>query len=292
VLFVFIGIGLVADTRISPAMASPADDYTNAVHRALSLVQFGERGDAPSVKQAITTLMEGTGHTQPEVLRDLEKSPPDLNDADQRLSALYASLQSRVDTPNPDQARQQLHSILSQPRYSGLSTGPSLLDQIMAFILGKISDLLVLLGINRLHLGIPLWLWLVIGALAVLAIIVWPIRSGLSRGGREVRLRAAGAAPRPRIDFFAEADRLASSSDYVGAIKALAGGVAIRLRGEQAWSRSPLTVRELFQHSERADALRPLLLTFEQASYGHREPDAETYARAVQAAEPFRQTAA
>ena len=130
-LVVVLGIGAIVASGSSAVFASSADDYTNAVHRALSLVRFAERGDAPSVQQAVITLIEGTGRTQPEVLRDLEKSPPDLNDADQRLTALYALLQSRVDTPNPDQAQQQLHAILSQPRYSGLSEGPSLLDQIM-----------------------------------------------------------------------------------------------------------------------------------------------------------------
>lgn len=285
-------VGAVALRSGVGAVASSADDYTTAVHRALSLVQFAEGGDAPSVKQAIITLIDGTGNTQPEVLRDLEKSPPDLVDADQRLSALYASLQSRVDTPDPEQAKQQLHAILSQPRYSGLSQGPSLPDQIVAFILGKIGDLLALVGLNKLHPNIPVWIWLLIGIAAVLAVIIWPIRGGLSPGGREVRLRGARAPLPHRVDFFAEADRLASTNDYIGAIRALAGGVAVRLRGEHAWSKSPLTVRELFLQSERAETLRPLLRSFEEASYGHREPDADTYAQAAQAAAPFRQTAA
>lgn len=275
-----------------PALASSADDYTSAVHRALSLVQFAEGGDAPSVKQAIATLVGGTDHTQPEILADLEKNPPDLADADQRLSALYTSLQSRVDTPNPEQAQQELHAILSESRYSGLSSGPSLQDQIINWVLGKIGDLLALLGLNHVHLNIPVWLWLLLGLAAVLVIIAWPIRSGLSRGGRELRVRGAAPVTRPRPDFFEEADRLASTNDYLGAIKALAGGVATRLRGEHVWSRSPLTVRELFQQSDRADALRPLLQSFEEASYGHREPDAQSYARAAEAAAIFRKTAA
>ena len=97
---------------------------------------------------------------------------------------------------------------------------------------------------------------------------------------------------RRRVDFFGEADRLAASHDYVAAIKALAGGVAVHLRGDHAWEHSPLTVRELFQQSDRAEALRPLLLSFEEASYGHRAPDADTYGRAADAAAPYRGTAA
>ena len=290
-LVVLGSIGASVLSGSAPAGASSADDYANAVHRTLSLVQFAEAGDTPSVQQAISTLVEGTDHTQPEVLADLQKNPPDLVDAERRLSALYTALQARVDTPNPDQAQQQLQTILSQPRYSGMSAGPSLPQQILDFILARIGDLLSLLGVSRLHLNIPLWVWLVISVIAVAVIIAWPIRGALSRGGRELRIRPGAAPPRPYVDFFAEADRLASSSDYVGAIRALAGGVATRLRGEQVWHRSPLTVRELFQQSERADTLRPLLRSFEEASYGHREPDAASYSRAVEAAAPFRKTA-
>jgi hypothetical protein len=283
-------LGLLAMGAI-PAAASPADDYTNAVHRALTLVQFAERGDEPSIQQAVDVLDKGTGSSQPEVLRDLRSVPPDLRDADQRLQTLYNALQSRVDTPDPGRAKQQLQSILSQSRYSGLSAGPSLLDQAMAFIYNLIHDLLSWLvgsGLGR----IPAWIWLVLGLAAVLGLIIWPIRGGLSRGGREARVGAAALMGPHRVDFFGDADRLAAKNDYVGAIKALAGGVAVRLRGEHAWTKSPFTVRELFQQSDQAAALRPLLRCFEEASYGHRAPDAASYAHAAEAAAPFRRTAA
>jgi len=274
------------------AAASPADDYTNAVHRALTLVQFAERGDVPSVQQAIDVLVEGTGGSQPEILKDLRKSPPDLGDADQRLQALYSTLQARVDTPDPSQAQRQLRGILSQARYAGLTAGPSLPEQILDFIVGRIGDLLRWLGVEKLHLNIPIWVWLAIGIAAVTAIIVWPIRGGLSRGGREARARTAAVMARRSVDFFGHADQLAASNDYVGAIKALTGGVSVQLRGEHAWEHSPFTVRELFQQSDRAEALRPLLLSFEEASYGHRTPDEVTYARAAEAAAPYRRSAA
>jgi hypothetical protein len=285
-------IGMLFGSRATPVSASTADDYANAVHRALTLVQFAERGDAPSVQQAIDVLARDTGNSQPEILRDLRRNPPDLGDADQRLQALYATLQGRVDTPNPTEADHQLQTILSQPRYSGLSAGPSIPERILDFIVRRIGDLLSWLGVGGLGLNIPLWAWLAIGLAAVIAIIAWPIRGGLSRGGREARLRAAAPMARGRVDFFGEADRLAASRDYVAAIKALAGGVAVHLKGEHAWEHSPFTVRELFQQSDRAEALRPLLLSFEEASYGHRTPDAVTYVRAAQAAAPYRGTAA
>lgn len=282
---------MLVASGVPTASASPADDYANAIHRALTLVQFAERGDVPSVQQAIDVLVRDTGNSQPEILRDLRRNPPDLGDADQRLQALYATLQTRVDTPDPVTSQRQLQTILSEQRYSGLSAGPSLQEQIFDFILRRIADLLSWLGVGKLHLNIPLWGWLVIGLAAVLAIIAWPIRGGLSRGGREARLRMTPMA-RGRVDFFGDADRLAASHDYVGAIKALAGGVAVHLRGEHAWEHSPFTVRELFQQSDRADALRPLLRSFEEASYGHRIPDADSYGRAAAAAAPYRGTAA
>jgi len=287
-----IVFGLLATLGGTSASASSADDYTNAVHRALTLVQFAERGDVPSVQQAIDVLVAGTGKSQPEILRDLRQGPPDLVDADQRLQALYTTLQARVDTPDPVRSSEQLQAILSQPRYSGLSTGPSLPEQILTFILGRIADFLSWAGIGNLHLNIPIWLWLALGLVVLITIVVWLMRAVLSGGGREARLREGRSTARPQLDFFAIADRLAAGQDYAAAIKALAGGVSVRLRGEQAWEHSPFTVRELFQQSDRAEGLRPLLLSFEEASYGHRTPDAAAYARAAEAAAPYRQAAA
>src|SRR5437879_1991990 len=153
-------LGLLLASSVAPASASSADDYANAVHRALTLVQFAERGDVPSVQQAIDVLARGTGNTQPEILRDLRRNPPDLNDADQRLQALYATLQARVDTPDPAQAERQLQTVLSQPRYSGLSTGPSWPERIFDFIVGRIGDLLDWLGVGTVGLHIPHWVQL------------------------------------------------------------------------------------------------------------------------------------
>ena len=291
-ILLLVVVGLLAAVGGTSASASSADDYTNAVHRALTLVQFAERGDVPSVQQAIDVLVQGTGRSQPEILRDLRQAPPDLVDAEQRLQALYTTLQARVDTPDVASAREQLQRILSQPRYSGLSAGPPLLDQILAFIVDRIADFLAWAGVGNLHLNIPIWVWLGLGLAVVIIIVVFVMRGVLSRGGKEARLRADRSPGRPRVDFFADADRLAAGRDYAAAIKALAGAVSVRLKGEQAWERSPFTVRELFQQSDRAEGLRPLLLSFEEASYGHRTPDAAAYTRAAEAAAPYRQAAA
>src|SRR5207244_919970 len=112
-------------TAVVPATASQADDYTNAIHRALTLVQFAERGDTPSIGQALQVLATAPGPSQPEILHDLGLEPPNLTDADQRLQALYTALQARVDTPDPDRAHQQLNQVLSMPRSGRLASGPA-----------------------------------------------------------------------------------------------------------------------------------------------------------------------
>jgi HPt (histidine-containing phosphotransfer) domain-containing protein len=276
----------------SPASASQADDYANAIHRALTLVQFAERGDAPSLQQALRTLEQAPGPSQPEILRDLRAVPPNLDDADKRLQALDSALQARVDTPDPARASQQLTAVLSMPRYAGLTTGPSLIQQIVSAIGDAISSLLRWLGVGNLHLNVPLWAWLILALVVLLGIVVWLIRGTLGRGGREAMLRRSPSVVRPSTDFFAEADRLAGAGDYLAAIRALAGGVAVKLSGERAWDQSPFTVRELFQRSKDPETLRPLLRSFEEASYGHRPPDQTMYAQAAEAAQPYRRTAA
>ena len=275
-----------------PASANEVDDYTNTIHRALTLVQFAERGDAPSRDQAISLLSKSAGSGQPEVLADLRAEPPRLVDADQRLQALYTALQARVDTPDPSLAAQRLHQVLSQPRYAGLTTGPSIPEQILAFILRSIARLLSWLGVGNLHLNLPVFLLLGLSLLIIAAIVVLVIRGNFSPGGREARLRSEVAAARPPVDFFNEADRLAAAGDYRGAIRMLAGGVAVKISGERAWDRSPFTVRELFSRAGRIDTLRPLLLQFEEAIYGHRPADAAAYERAAEAAAPYRKAAA
>ncbi len=275
-----------------PASASQADDYTNAIHRALTLIQFAERGDTPSIGQALQVLATAPGPSQPEIFRDLGLDPPNLSDADQRLQALYTALQARVDTPDPERARQQLNDVLSMPRYVGLASGPSIVERIVDTATTALGRFLRWLGLGSLHLGIPLWVWLALAALFILGIIIWPIRGTLGRGGREAVPRPAPSAVRPSVDFFAEADRMAAAGDFLGAIQALTGGVTVKISGERAWDRSPFTVRELFARTEHPEQLRPLLRSFEEASYGQRAPDRPMYAQAVEAAQRYRQSAA
>ena len=205
---------------------------------------------------------------------------------------MYTALQARVDTSDPERARQQLNDVLSMPRYVGLASGPPIVERIVDTATTALGRFLRWLGLGSLHLGIPLWVWLALAALFILGIIIWPIRGTLGRGGREAVPRPAPSAVRPSVDFFAEADRMAAAGDFLGAIQALTGGVTVKISGERAWDRSPFTVRELFGRTEHPEQLRPLLRSFEEASYGQRAPDRPMYAQAVEAAQRYRQSAA
>ncbi len=270
---------------------SSLDDYGTAVHRALSLVQFAEKGDRPSVDQAIQVLQALPGPRQSEILADLQAPTPRLGDADQRLQALSRALQQEVDTPDPAAAQRQLHDVLAMPRYAGMTTGPSLLERIVGAVLNAIARFLRWLGVGNLQLNIPVWFWFAFAVTLILLIILWPLRTAITRGGRQAQGVRAAARP-PSMDFFARADRLAAAGDYAGAIRALAGAVAVRLNGERAWDQSPYTVRELFSRSDNPDALQSLLRLFEETSYGQRAADHTAFASASRVADSFRSKAA
>ena len=268
-----------------PASASEADDYAAAMHRALSLVQFAERGDAPSRQQAITLLAGPPSAHQPEILADLRIEPPDLTDAAQRLTALLQALDPRTDTPNPALAGQQLQQILSSQRYAALRNAPSLLQQAEQWLGEQIAAVLARLGIQSQSTPIA---FLVVAAILLLGILVWALLSSPKGAARRASPRGVKAGPPRTIDYFAEADRLAAAGDFNAAVRLLTGGVAVAISGERVWDRSPLTVREIFARAAEPDRLRHLLLSFEAAVYGHRRPDAAGYARAAEVAMPFR----
>ena len=277
---------------IKPAYAQTSiDSYSTAVHRALSLVQFAEKGDTPSIDQAIQVLEAVPGPPQAEILADLRAPTPRLADADQRLQVLSRALQQQVDTPDAAAAQRELHNVLGMPRYAGMTTGPSLLERIVGAIINAVRTLLGWLGVGKLHLNIPTWFWLALAVILILLIILWPLRSAITRGGRQAKSVQPAVTP-SSTDYFARADQLAAAGDYAGAIRALAGGVAVRLSGERAWDQSPYTVRELFSRSDDPEALRPLLRLFEETSYGQRPADQRAFARASEVADSYRRKAA
>jgi len=268
--------------------ADAATDYRNAVQATFVQVSSALPGDTAAAQVALGTLEAGTGHTQPEIIADLEAHPPDFVDAQRRLRALLDALDSPATTGDPALAQQKLHDVLSMKRYDALHQPPSLVDRITQWISDRIRDFLRLLfGPRGVGSVVPDWLFYLIGVaiIGAVAIVVF-----LSARGRFSATAEAGRThgPQAPADYFEAADRMARAGDRVGAIRALCAGVAATLAGERTWEGSPLTVREIFQRAPDPGRLRPLLGPFEAAVYGGRDVDPETYARAEAAAAPFR----
>lgn len=279
-------LAMVVAGFIASGYAVEDGSYADSVDRALEILRAAPAGDLSTAHRAADVLEAGTGHSQPEILGDLRRSPPDVADARARLSALSAANRSPAFAPEPGKARRAVHDILAEPRYAALHTGPSLADRIKEALLRL---LLWLLG-RALSAagGVFWWVLALAGALVLVALVVVVGRSARLAGRREARLAGLADTGRRRRDRFAEADRLAAGGDYGAAIRELAGGVAEALGDERAWEASPLTVRELFSRAPDPALLRPLLLAFEAAAYGARPPDREAYQRAATAASRLR----
>jgi hypothetical protein len=282
-------LGVLAGLWLGTVQAADGPSYADSVDRALTLVRSAPSGDRAAAEEAAAALRAGTGATQPEIMDDLQAAPPRLGDARVRLAALERAVRNPAFTPEPRRADDAVRGILSQPRYAGLQSGPSLWDRVQEALL-RLAVWIVdhLLG----SVGAPGWVALLIPAVVVAMLLVVTlllVRAVRGRGGREARAaeEARGSGETAR-DRFAEADRLAAGGDLTGAVRALAGGVAAALGDDRDWEVSPLTVREIFWRSSDPQALRPLLAAFESAVYGGRELDADGYARADAAATPYR----
>jgi hypothetical protein len=264
----------------------PHPTYRQAVEDAYNQVLAASPNDLVSARRAVSALEAGTGTGQLEILADLERRPPDFEDAKVRLLALLAALDDPAATSDPQLAQQRLHDVLAMPRYDALHRPPSLLDRFVQWVRDRINQLLALLFGGR-GAQAPAWIFYVIGAAGVAAVAIVVFRSARGRF-TEGLVAAQPAGPRAPADYFAEADRLAAKGDRVGAIRNLCAGVAATLAGELTWEGSPLTVREIFQGAPDPTRLTPLLRPFEAAVYGGRDVDAATYERARQVASPFR----
>jgi hypothetical protein len=280
---------VLAALWLGSARAAQGPSYADSVDRALALLRSAPDGDRSAATEAADLLEAGTGNTQPEILDDLRADPPRLDDGRLRLAALQRAIRSPAFTPEPRRAGDAVHAILSQPRYAGLRSGPSLWD--------RLQQALVRLGVWILdHLGAAAgapswarWAGLAVAAAALAVVTLLLVRA--ARGHGRTAARPAGravAGGETARDRFADADRLAAAGDKTGAVRALAGGVASALGDDRDWEVSPLTVREIFRRSPDPEALAPLLAAFEAAVYGAREPDAGTYAQAERAAARYR----
>jgi hypothetical protein len=272
----------------SSADSSSTAAYTQAVQDTLALLRDALPNDTNAARVAVRTLEAGTGTTQPEIVADLTRNPPDFADAISRLQNLLAALDHPADTSDPAQAQQRLHDVLATHRYDALHRQPTWLDQLKQWVTDRINDLLNIFRRQAGSSPLPDYFFYILGAIvvAVVAVVIFSSTRGRFAGAA---IEGRPGGPRAPADYFAEADRLAAAGDRVGAIRALCAGVAATLAGERTWEGSPLTMREIFQHAPDPASLRPLLVPFEAAVYGGREVDQATYERAVRVAAPFRQ---
>ncbi len=273
--------------RAAAESTTPAA-YRQAVQDTLTLVRGALPNDTNAAQQAIRILQAGTGHSQPEIVADLGRNPPDFTDATGRLQNLLDALANPADTSDPAQAQQRLAGVLSMHRYDALHRPASWLDRLRQWVGDRINDLINAFRRQAGSSPLPIYFFYALGAIVVLAAAALIFSS--TRGRFDSGAVAGHAAgPRAPADYFAEADWLAAAGDRIGAIRALCAGVAATLAGERTWEGSPLTVREIFQRAPDPQRLRALLVPFEAAVYGGREVDEPTYARAVLVAAPFRQ---
>ena len=283
---------VLAGIWLGTAQAAEGPSYADSVDRALALLRSAPAGDTSAAAEAAGVLQSGTGSTQPEILGDLRASPPRLDDARVRLTALQRAVRNPAFTAEPRKADDAVSGILSQPRYADLRAGPSPWDRIQAAVVRLAVWLLDNLAQGA---GAPGWIrWAVpvVTLVMVLAVTALLLRATRGHGRREARIaEQALASGRTSGDRFAEADRLAAAGQLTAAVRKLAGGVAASLGDERDWEVSPLTVREIFWRSPDPGALGPLLAAFESAVYGGRDLDAEAYARAETAAAPYRSLA-
>jgi hypothetical protein len=286
-----LSLALVAATPV-PASADVAAPsiYRQAVGDAYNLIRDATPTDTATATYAASVLETGTGASQPEILADLRRVPPDYDDARARLLTLMAALQQPATTADPALANARLHQVLSMSRYDPLHRAPSPLDRLTQWIGDRVNQLLRLLFGGGAGPRAPAWFLYLVGVIAVAAVTVFVFMSARGRFTAAVSANRP-AGPRAPADYFSEADRLAARGDRVGAIRALCAGVAATLAGERTWEGSPLTVREIFQRAPDPQSLRPLLHPFEAAVYGGREVDEATYERAARIAAPYRRPA-
>ena len=278
--------GLTLGWAPVPARAVTTDPYSASVARASALVEQAREGNPAAARQALAELRKGTGETQPEVLADLSREPPDLDDAAARLRALSSALETPADTSDPEIARSRLAAIMAESRYDALKAGQNPVDRFVGWLVDLLARALAGAGLP----SIP-WLeqaLLLLGVLLVGAAAAWLLVALRGRAGGDASGGLAAARPREHVDHFAEADRLAGTGDFTQAVRELAAGVAVRLGGDEAWDASPLTVRELFGRAPHPGPLRPLLLGFERAAYAGRTLDRDAYEAAAGAAGPYR----
>jgi hypothetical protein len=172
----------IAFVSAMPAKADPPPPptYRQAVEAAYNLVRDAAPNDAASAGRGVSGLEAGTGTTQPEILADLQRRPPDYEDAKTRLLSLLAALDQPAGTSDPQLAQQRLHDVLAMHRYDALHRPPSVLDRFGQWVRDRIDQLLRLL-FGGGGPSAPAWFFYLVGAAAVAVVAVIVFRSARGR---------------------------------------------------------------------------------------------------------------
>jgi len=273
---------------VAPALADPIpSSYRQSVE--LSLRQLSAGGDAGAADQ---TLRAGTGESQPEILADLGRRPPDVADAVARLRALDQALATTAPNSQPAAARARVRQILAETRYASLRAQPGPLQRLESYLGSRLVQLLsILLSPLRWLFGagaiaFPFLTAAVAAAAAALG--VWVLirhrrRQLTSPPGRLIK----GQEFAGEIDYWGAADALARTGDFTAAVRQLALGTAHSLERGRPLADDPSTVREIFRRADDPDRLRPLLQAFEAGFYGHHPIDQKDYGQALTIAISF-----
>jgi hypothetical protein len=102
------------------ADSAPPSPYRQAVSDAYTIVAQAASGDIQAAHHAAAVLQAGTGTTQPEILADLARQPPNFNDAAARLQAVLGALDHPAATGDPADAQSKLDQVLAMHRYDAL----------------------------------------------------------------------------------------------------------------------------------------------------------------------------
>jgi len=189
----------VAAGFASPTLASadppPPPTYRQAVEDAYNLVRAAAPSDLTSARRAVGALEAGTGTSQLEILSDLERRPPEYDDARVRLLALLAALDDPATTVDPELAHQRLHDVLALPRYDALHRPPSPVDRFVQWVRDRIDQLLRLL-FGGSGAPAPAWIFYLIGAGGLAAVAFVVFRSTRGRFTEGLVAHTAGRTPR------------------------------------------------------------------------------------------------
>ncbi|MBJ7609399.1 MAG: DUF4129 domain-containing protein [Candidatus Dormibacteraeota bacterium] len=231
--------------------------------------------DVPAAQAEITTLLQADGSRGPAlqpVLDDLATAPPDIEDAQTRLSSMSAALAYPAhSTCNVDggAARSALHDVYASPAFRQLddSTQPGLLDTLLKAIASIFSRAAGALGPTG-------GLLLSLTVLALLALVAWRRWHGSAAQHSPRLMEPAAGGDDPDAEWQA-AERAALAGEHREAVRRAfrAALLDVALRGrvhiDAAWTTRELLGR-VHADGDVLVALAAAAALFERAWYSGR----------------------